>query len=157
MFEYASNPQWYTCPQLSNILSCYWSYTRNRKQTFILLAPYTCILFRMMNKYIYKRRLLDFNCWIVSVEFSDKDKICLRGRPPGKNNCLLLTWEENILNKQYVSSGSKHSLFLIFCVKRKENDLHRKCTFLGGPAEYPFYPTISEIEQNLWFYFIYKG
>ena len=31
---------------------------------------------------------------------------------------------------------------------RKENDLHRKYMFLGGPAENASYPTISQIEQN---------
>ena len=37
--------------------------------------------------------------------------------------------------------------FLTFSVKRKENDLHRKYTFLWGPAENAS-STISQIEQN---------
>ena len=39
-------------------------------------------------------------------------------------------------------------LFQTFSVKRKENDLHIKYTFLGGPAENASSPTISQIEQN---------
>ena len=46
--------------------------------------------------------------------------------------------------------------FYTFSVKHKENDLHRKYTFLGGPAENASSPTISQIEQNVSFYFIYK-
>ena len=38
--------------------------------------------------------------------------------------------------------------FLTFSVKRKENDLYRKYTFLGGPAENASSPTISQIEQD---------
>ena len=39
--------------------------------------------------------------------------------------------------------------FLTFSVKRKENDLDRKYTFFGDPAENESSPTISQIEQNL--------
>ena len=35
-------------------------------------------------------------------------------------------------------------------------ELHQKYTLLVGPAEKTSSPTISQIEQNLWFYFIYK-
>ena len=46
---------------------------------------------------------------------------------------ILFTWKKNILNKQYVSWGLKHSLFLwAFSVKRKENDLHKNIRFLGA-------------------------
>ena len=38
--------------------------------------------------------------------------------------------------------------FETFSVQRKENDLHRKYRFLGGPAENLSSPTISQIEQN---------
>ena len=38
--------------------------------------------------------------------------------------------------------------YLIFSVKRKENHLHKKYTFLGGHAENASCPTISQIEQN---------
>ena len=41
---------------------------------------------------------------------------------PTKKKKLLFPWEKNILNKQYVSWGLKHSLFQTFSVKRKEND-----------------------------------
>ena len=47
--------------------------------------------------------------------------------------------------------------FNTFSVKRKENDLHRKYSLLGGPAENLSSPRISEKEQNLLFYFIYKA
>ena len=70
---------------------------------------------------------------------------------------LLFTWEKNILNKKYLSWGLTHSLFLYFFCKRKENDLHRKYRLFGGPTENLSSPTISQIEQNLWFYFIYKA
>ena len=46
--------------------------------------------------------------------------------------------------------------FYTFCVKCKENDLHEKYIVLSGPAENVSSPTISQMEQNLWFYFIYK-
>ena len=38
--------------------------------------------------------------------------------------------------------------FKTFSEKRKENELHRKYTLLGGPAENPSPPTISEIYLN---------
>ena len=41
-------------------------------------------------------------------------------------------------------------------VKHKENDLNRKYGLLGDPAENASLSTISQIEQNLRFYFIYK-
>ena len=46
--------------------------------------------------------------------------------------------------------------FQAFSVKRKENDLDRKYSLLGGPAENASSPTISQIQQNLLLYFIYK-
>ena len=63
-----------------------------------------------------------------------------------KKNHLLFTWEKNVLNKQYVSWGLTHSLFLDLIRKHKENDLHRKLTFLGGSAENASSPTILQIE-----------
>ena len=46
-----------------------------------------------------------------------------------------------------------HEVSHIVCFKTfsailKENDLHRKYTLFGGPAENPSSPTISQIEQN---------
>ena len=46
--------------------------------------------------------------------------------------------------------------FLTFSVKLKENDLHRKYTFFWGPAENVSSPTISQIEQSLWYHFVYQ-
>ena len=62
--------------------------------------------------------------------------------------------------KTFFTKNSDHELpanvcFYAFSVKRKENDLDRKHRLLGGPAENASSPTISQIEQNL-FYFIYK-
>ena len=59
-----------------------------------------------------------------------------------QKKCLLITWEKNVLNKTYVSWGSKHSLFLcFFCksVKHKENDLHTNIGFLGSCRKSIFY------------------
>ena len=47
--------------------------------------------------------------------------------------------------------------FETFSVKRKKNDLHRKYRRFGGRAENLSFPTISQIEQNWWLYFIYKA
>ena len=47
--------------------------------------------------------------------------------------------------------------FEAFSVKRKENDLHRKYSHFGCPAENQSCRKISKIEQNLSFYFIYKA
>ena len=80
-----------------------------------------------------------------------------KGISRSKKNLLLFTWEKNVLNKTYVSCGSKHSLFLDFFWKYKENYLHKKYRLFGGPAENLSSPTISQIEQNWWFYFIYKA
>ena len=44
----------------------------------------------------------------------------------------------------------------LFSVNRKKNDFDRKYKLLGSPAENAPSPTISQIEQNLSFYFIYK-
>ena len=85
------------------------------------------------------------------------DANCVRGLPAGNKIRLLFTWEKNVLNKTYVSWGSKHSLFEDFFCKRKENDLHKKYRLFGGLAENLSSPTISQIEQILWFYFIYKA
>ena len=60
----------------------------------------------------------------------------------------LFTWDENVPNKKYVSWGLAHSLFLNFFVKCQENNLHRKYTFFGVPAE-NVSSTISQMEQNL--------
>ena len=38
----------------------------------------------------------------------------LRGSDDKKKNHLIFTWEKNVLNKTYVSCGSKHSLFWDF-------------------------------------------
>ena len=46
--------------------------------------------------------------------------------------------------------------FATFSVKCKENDLHRKYRLLRGPAK-NVSSIISQIEQNLWLYFIYKA
>ena len=42
------------------------------------------------------------------------------GMPDVKKNCLLFTWEKNVLKKTYVPLGSKHSLFRnLFCKTKK--------------------------------------
>ena len=71
----------------------------------------------------------------------------LRGLPQFFYFFLLLTWEKNVLNKTYVSWGSKHSLFLDFFYKT-QNDLHRKYNLSGGHAENASSPTISQIERK---------
>ena len=52
---------------------------------------------------------------------------------------------------------SSKACFKTFSEKRKENESHRKYTLLVGPAENLSPPTISQIWQNCWFYFIYNG
>ena len=49
-----------------------------------------------------------------------------------------------------------HSFFLDFFVKQKKNNSQRKSRLFGGCVENLSSPTISQIEQNLEFYFIYK-
>ena len=85
-----------------------------------------------------------------------RKRIPVRGLRAVKKS-LLFTWKKNVLNKTYVSWGSKLSLFLHFSVKCKENDFHRKYSFWGGPAENLSSATISQLEQNWWLYFIYKA
>ena len=45
--------------------------------------------------------------------------------------------------------------FETFSKKRKENELHRKYTFSGGPAGNQSPPTILQTKLIWWFYFIY--
>ena len=82
----------------------------------------------------------------------------LRGLPYFKKNLLLLTWEKNVLNKTYVSWGSKQFVSRLFLSKNVKKMICIENTgYLGGPVENASSPTISQIEQNWWFYFIYKG
>ena len=79
--------------------------------------------------------------------------------PPCEKNRLLFTWEKKkLLNKTYMYYEILNIVcFLTFSVKCKENDLHRKYRLFGGLAENLPSPTISQIEQNCWLYFIYKA
>ena len=49
-----------------------------------------------------------------------------------------------------------HSFFLDFFCETKKNNSQRKSMLFGGRVENLSSPTISQIEQNLEFYFIYK-
>ena len=74
---------------------------------------------------------------------------------PGKKKLFINLWEKCSKQNMYYEVLNI-VCFLPFFVKCKENDLHGKYTFLGGHAENAS-STISQIEQNWWFYFIYKG
>ena len=54
-----------------------------------------------------------------------------KGPPRWKKTCLLFTWEKNVLNKTYLSCGSKHSLLLDFFCKTKKTICIENIGFLG--------------------------
>ena len=68
--------------------------------------------------------------------------LMLRGSEDKKIIIIIFMWEKNVLNKIYVSWGSKHVCFKTFSEKRKKNELRRKYTLFGGPAGNLSPPTI---------------
>ena len=63
----------------------------------------------------------------------------LKGVPILKKICLLFSWEKNILNKQYVLWGLKHSLFLDFFCKTKKTICTENTCFMGPCRKCIFY------------------
>ena len=82
-----------------------------------------------------------------------------------KHKVIIMSWwllyvyvplKKLFIHKVIIIELAVNVCFQAFSVKRKENDLDRKYMLLGGPAENAYSNTISQIQQNWWYYFIYK-